>query len=80
MAQAAQTSSSPHPTPFDEQEFVQLKDGSLAWQNPVTGEITPAQRQPEWQKLFALLEEWGPAPPEFMEGIDDPPLGDEEIF
>ncbi len=80
MAQAAQTPSSPQETPFDEQEFVQLKDGTLAWLNPANGEITPAQRQPEWGKLFALLEKWGPAPPEFMRGIEDPPLENEDIF
>lgn len=62
------------------EEFVQQKDGTYAWRNPVTGEIRPAQRQKEWEKLFALLEEYGPADPGFMEGIEDPPLTYEETL
>ena len=80
MAQTADAPSFPETTTFDEQEFVQLKDGTLAWLNPATGEITPAQRQPQWEKLFALLEKWGPAPPEFMEALEDTPLENEDIF
>lgn len=80
MAQAAHVQNSPQNTYLDTQEFVQLKDGSFAWLNAATGELTPARRQPEWNKLFALLEEHGPAEAEFMEGIDDPPIENEEIF
>jgi hypothetical protein len=62
------------------EEFVQQKDGTFAWRNPVTGEIRPAQRQKEWDKLFSLMEEHGPADPGFLEGIEDPPLTYEETF
>ena len=80
MAQAAQAQNPPQAAPLDKLEFVQLKDGSYAWLNSDTGELTPAVRQPEWNRLFALLEEYGPAEPEFMQGVEDPPLEDEEIF
>ena len=80
MAQAARVQRSPSSAAPSGDEFVQLKDGTYAWLNPVTGEITPARRQKEWDKLFALLEEHGPAPQEFMEGIEDPQLTFEEIF
>ncbi len=80
MAQTAHTQqASVHDGSFGE-EFLQQKDGTYAWRNPATGEIRPAQRRKEWDKLFALLEEYGPAEPGFMEGIEDSPLTYEEIL
>ena len=72
-AQAQQTSL--NPDSYGE-EFVQRKDGTYAWRNPVTGEVRPAQRQKEWDKFFALLEECGPAESGFFWKlcIKDPPL------
>ncbi len=80
MAQAVRAPQSSSSAGSFGEEFVQLKDGTYAWLNPVTGAITPARRQKEWDKLFALIEEHGPADPSFMEGMEDPPLTHEEIF
>lgn len=40
----------------------------------------PENPASDWEALFQRLEEIGPAEPEFMEGIDDPPLERKEIF
>ena len=45
-----------------------------------TGDVILSQRVSDWDALFKLLHEIGPAEPEFMEGVEDPPLQPEEIF
>ncbi len=45
-----------------------------------TGEIILSRHSESWGDFFKLREALGGAEPEFMEGIDDPPLEPEDIF
>jgi virulence-associated protein VagC len=57
----------------------------LVRQDEVTGDvilspITPAKKGGDFDKLFQLLTELGPAPDEFMLNVCDPLLEAEDIF
>ena len=46
--------------------------------DPKTGEVILSRN--DFERFFQLLDELGPAPPEFMEGIDDPVTTPEDVF
>ena len=45
-----------------------------------TGEVILSRRSPSWDDFLKLRSELGPAPAEFMQGIEDPPTQPEDIF
>ena len=48
--------------------------------DPKTGEVILSRKPADFERFFQLLDELGPAPPEFMEGIDDPVTTPEDVF
>ena len=45
-----------------------------------TGEVILSRRSDSWDDFLKLRDELDPAPPEFMQGIEDPPTRPEDIF
>ena len=58
---------------FDGKEVSIRKD-------PKTGDVILSREPANFDRFFQMLDELGPAPPEVMEGIDDPVTTPEEIF